>query len=484
MPCDVLVMESTFGHARYVFPPKEETLAAIRRFVDDALADGVTPVLLGYALGKAQEILKFLSDAGYPCRAHLVVHAVNRIYEADGVSLPNVRPLGPEGAERGEVVVRAAAPRAQPGDAGRGPAAPRSSPAGRRRRAGSAAWTRRSRSPTTPTTRRSSLREGDRRLARVHGARPRRRARRRAPHRGRAGRAAARAEAARAALATCSRRLSGPSRRARALSAVGSIVARKRPPRASRSLKRAERRHRGARPRRPAAARARGRSRRCCRRGGRRPRAGAPPPRRGRRGSRPCRRRRTRGRTGPRPRRRGAARARGRRGPDAAATPARRTRSAATSACARVELERVEHAASSDPAQQADAAVAAERADLDVRRGARRARAPRGGARRSAHLDRRRARPRRSARGSPAAPRPPARRPTPPTRRAGVALAETLSPGGSHIASHPPRARSAPAGAPSAWAMGTGSAARSGERSAAGTARSSPAGGCCRKATC
>ncbi len=105
MPCDVLVMESTFGLPRYVFPPKAETLAAIRKFVDDALSDGVTPVLLGYALGKAQEILKFLSDAGYPCRAHPVVHAVNRVYEAEGVALPNVRPLGPEGAGPGEVVV-------------------------------------------------------------------------------------------------------------------------------------------------------------------------------------------------------------------------------------------------------------------------------------------------------------------------------------------------------------------------------------------
>ncbi len=105
MACDVLVMESTFGHPRYVFPPKDETLAAIRRFVDDALADGVTPVLLGYALGKAQEILKHLSDAGYACRAHPVVHAVNRVYEAQGVALPNVRPLGPEGPEANEVVV-------------------------------------------------------------------------------------------------------------------------------------------------------------------------------------------------------------------------------------------------------------------------------------------------------------------------------------------------------------------------------------------
>jgi putative mRNA 3-end processing factor len=106
MACDVLVVESTFGHPRYVFPPKEETLAAVRRFVDDALSDGATPVLLGYALGKAQEILKVLSDAGYACRVHPVVHAVDKVYEAHGVLFPNVKALVPdEGAAPGEVVV-------------------------------------------------------------------------------------------------------------------------------------------------------------------------------------------------------------------------------------------------------------------------------------------------------------------------------------------------------------------------------------------
>jgi putative mRNA 3-end processing factor len=105
LECDVLVLESTFGAPRYVFPPKEEVLAAVRRFVDDALADGHTPVLFGYALGKAQEILKFLGEAGYPCRVHPMVHAVNRVYEARGVELPGARALGPELPARGEVVV-------------------------------------------------------------------------------------------------------------------------------------------------------------------------------------------------------------------------------------------------------------------------------------------------------------------------------------------------------------------------------------------
>jgi putative mRNA 3-end processing factor len=105
MPCDVLVLESTFGLPRYVFPPKAEVLAAIRRFVDDTLSDGTTPVLLGYALGKAQEILKHLCERGYSCRVHPLVHGVNRVYEEMGVRFPGVRPLGPEGPDRGEVVV-------------------------------------------------------------------------------------------------------------------------------------------------------------------------------------------------------------------------------------------------------------------------------------------------------------------------------------------------------------------------------------------
>jgi len=105
MPCDVLVLESTFGLPRYVFPPKAEVLAQVRAFVDAALSGGATPVLLGYALGKAQEILKHLGERGYACRAHPTVHAVNRVYEEQGVALPNVRLLGPEGPDRGEVVV-------------------------------------------------------------------------------------------------------------------------------------------------------------------------------------------------------------------------------------------------------------------------------------------------------------------------------------------------------------------------------------------
>jgi putative mRNA 3-end processing factor len=108
VPCDVLVMESTFGVSRYVFPPKEEVLRSVKKFVDDALSDKRTPVLLAYTLGKAQEILKYLGEIGHRLRAHPSIMALNRVYESLGIALPGVKTLGNQQAplpEADEVVV-------------------------------------------------------------------------------------------------------------------------------------------------------------------------------------------------------------------------------------------------------------------------------------------------------------------------------------------------------------------------------------------
>jgi putative mRNA 3-end processing factor len=107
MPCDVLVLESTFGKPRYVFPPKAEVLAAVKRFVEETFDAGATPVLLGYALGKAQEILKFLHREGFKAAVHPQVHAIDRVYESLGVDLGSPRVLADDGAPpaKDEVVV-------------------------------------------------------------------------------------------------------------------------------------------------------------------------------------------------------------------------------------------------------------------------------------------------------------------------------------------------------------------------------------------
>ncbi|MGQ0506050.1 MAG: MBL fold metallo-hydrolase [Myxococcaceae bacterium] len=89
--CDVLVTESTFGHPRYVFPPKEKVLADVESWARDALARNITPVLLGYPLGKSQEAIKYLGDKGLRICAHPSIYDIAEIYQELGVTLRNVR---------------------------------------------------------------------------------------------------------------------------------------------------------------------------------------------------------------------------------------------------------------------------------------------------------------------------------------------------------------------------------------------------------
>jgi DNA ligase-1 len=83
---ETLIMETTFGLPRYRFPPTEEVVGQIVAFCRDALETGAVPVLLGYSLGKAQEILCALSGAGLTPMLHGTVHRMTRIYEQFGQS--------------------------------------------------------------------------------------------------------------------------------------------------------------------------------------------------------------------------------------------------------------------------------------------------------------------------------------------------------------------------------------------------------------
>ena len=85
---DVLLMETTFGLPRYRFPATEQVLAGIVLFCREALDDGETPVLLGYSLGKSQELLAALGAAGLPVLLHPGTAKITRVYEKLGVALP------------------------------------------------------------------------------------------------------------------------------------------------------------------------------------------------------------------------------------------------------------------------------------------------------------------------------------------------------------------------------------------------------------
>lgn len=89
-PCraDLLVMETTFGRPDYVFPPAEEVWGKILQFVREALNRQEIPVLLAYSLGKSQELLCGLGQAGLPVMLHEQAHKLTRIQAGLGAIFP------------------------------------------------------------------------------------------------------------------------------------------------------------------------------------------------------------------------------------------------------------------------------------------------------------------------------------------------------------------------------------------------------------
>lgn len=76
---DSLIMETTFGMPRYRFPPTTAVAEAMVTFVQDALASGGVPLLLGYSLGKAQEIIAAMRSVEHPIMLHESVAAMTEL---------------------------------------------------------------------------------------------------------------------------------------------------------------------------------------------------------------------------------------------------------------------------------------------------------------------------------------------------------------------------------------------------------------------
>lgn len=88
---DTLIMETTFGLPGYVFPPNEEVFAAMAAFCREAIEGNAVPVLLGYSLGKAQEILCAMAAAGLPVMMHPSAAKMTRIYRELHPGIPGFR---------------------------------------------------------------------------------------------------------------------------------------------------------------------------------------------------------------------------------------------------------------------------------------------------------------------------------------------------------------------------------------------------------
>jgi len=93
---DTLIMETTYGLPRYVFPPTDQVVAQLVNFCAEAIEEHATPILFGYSLGKAQEILAALYGSGFRVLLHPAVFRMTKLYEAVQDRLPPYSLYRPE----------------------------------------------------------------------------------------------------------------------------------------------------------------------------------------------------------------------------------------------------------------------------------------------------------------------------------------------------------------------------------------------------
>ncbi len=102
---DVLVMESTFGLPVFRFPPRSESEARLVAECRRAGEEGAVAIVLAYALGKSQDAVLALTEAGIPTVLHGAAWKILPAYEEAGFSFPLSRPYASGPAQAGEVLV-------------------------------------------------------------------------------------------------------------------------------------------------------------------------------------------------------------------------------------------------------------------------------------------------------------------------------------------------------------------------------------------
>ena len=104
VPCDRLIIESTFGLPLYKLLGREEAAEKIVNFARASLADGAVPTFIGYALGRGQEIVHVLCQAGIPTAVHGAIARFLPIYQEHGYQFPGWEPYE-SGAIAGKALV-------------------------------------------------------------------------------------------------------------------------------------------------------------------------------------------------------------------------------------------------------------------------------------------------------------------------------------------------------------------------------------------
>ncbi len=88
VPSDVLIIESTFGLNKFVFPSREQVYEEMIKWINSEVSKNHFVILGGYAIGKAQELTAISSLlCGEPPLVFKSIFENNKIYESFGVKL-------------------------------------------------------------------------------------------------------------------------------------------------------------------------------------------------------------------------------------------------------------------------------------------------------------------------------------------------------------------------------------------------------------
>jgi putative mRNA 3-end processing factor len=91
-PCDVLVLDATYAHPRYAFPPVERAVAAVRAFALEVATAGGVAALLVSSPSKGLDVIGRLSEEPHlGFAAHWSIHEAARRLRRGHAALPRVR---------------------------------------------------------------------------------------------------------------------------------------------------------------------------------------------------------------------------------------------------------------------------------------------------------------------------------------------------------------------------------------------------------
>jgi Cft2 family RNA processing exonuclease len=92
IPCDRLIIESTFGLPIYRFLSAQQAKERIVRFAQECLEAKLIPAFIGYPLGRGQEIVHTLCEAGITAAVHGSIARFIPVYESAGYAFPGWEP--------------------------------------------------------------------------------------------------------------------------------------------------------------------------------------------------------------------------------------------------------------------------------------------------------------------------------------------------------------------------------------------------------